>query len=221
MLLKAARIRNFRCLRDVSMNFGRQTVLVGENGAGKSTVLRAIELFYAKSVNHIKDADFFDSAAPIEIELAFHAFTEDEEEIFSSRIAQGEMAVARLIERNGSKTNGSYYGMTNIHEDFQEIRAAQGIQKRSKLNEIAGTGIYADLPRAIRADQVDEFLASWEANHSEACILGRDDGRFFGFDNVSRGKLQKATSFVLVPAVRDAATDAQDSRNTAVGQLMS
>ena len=51
-------------------------------------------------------------------------------------------------------------------------------------------------------------------------MLGRDDGRFFGFSNVARGQLQKATSFVLVPAVRDAATDAQDSKNTAVGQLM-
>ncbi|MEM8951797.1 MAG: AAA family ATPase, partial [Pseudomonadota bacterium] len=52
------------------------------------------------------------------------------------------------------------------------------------------------------------------------CVRGQDDGRFFGFSNVARGQLQKATSFVLVPAVRDAATDAQDSKNTAVGQLM-
>jgi len=49
MQLERARIKNFRSLRDVEVAFGVHTALIGGNGAGKSSILKAIEKFYSTS----------------------------------------------------------------------------------------------------------------------------------------------------------------------------
>jgi putative ATP-dependent endonuclease of OLD family len=51
-------------------------------------------------------------------------------------------------------------------------------------------------------------------------VLERDDGRFLGFTNVANGALQKATSFVFIPAVRDISADAQDAKGAVVAKLL-
>ena len=51
MQLERARIKNFRSLRDIEVSFGAHTALIGGNGAGKSSILKAIEKFYSTSKN--------------------------------------------------------------------------------------------------------------------------------------------------------------------------
>lgn len=42
MFLKSINLHNFRCFSDIEVNFNnRLTVIVGDNGAGKSTILEA------------------------------------------------------------------------------------------------------------------------------------------------------------------------------------
>lgn len=42
-MLKRLQVRDFKSLRDLEVEFGRLTVLVGANGCGKSSVLQAVE----------------------------------------------------------------------------------------------------------------------------------------------------------------------------------
>jgi hypothetical protein len=92
--------------------------------------------------------------------------------------------------------------------------------RRNAFNAIPREGQYADLNSAKNAGELTEAIAAWEQAHPELCEAVQDDGQFFGFTNVANGSLQKATSFVLVPAVRDASIDAVDAKNSAIGQLM-
>lgn len=87
MQLERARIRNFRSLRDVEVVFGAHTALIGGNGAGKSSILKAIEKFYSTTKNCDAD-DFFgrDQGQPIEIELTFHQLSEQEAAAFEDRV---------------------------------------------------------------------------------------------------------------------------------------
>ena len=59
-----------------------------------------------------------------------------------------------------------------------------------------------------------------EANHPDQLVLLPDDGQFFGFQNNSRGKLQRHPSFVFIPAVREAAADAADGKTSVIGKLL-
>ena len=63
-------------------------------------------------------------------------------------------------------------------------------------------------------------MSAWEEANPEALELHLDDGQFFGFQNASRGALQRHTTFVFVSAVRDASIDATDGKSSAVGQLL-
>ena len=46
MNIREIRVKNFRSLRDANLSCDRLTAIVGRNGTGKSSFLRALELFY-------------------------------------------------------------------------------------------------------------------------------------------------------------------------------
>jgi len=223
MFLKRVSIKNFRSVRDATVDLDSQTAFVGGNGSGKSTLLRAIDRFYGQSTS-IDPDDFFgrNLTNPIEIGLTFNRFTNDEREMFKSRIFDDEMAVVRVFEADGGRTNGRYYGATMQHAAFAEIRAAQNFNAaRTAYNNLRESHEqYSALQAARSAEQLSVALQAWESNHSDSCELLRDDGQFFGFSNVAKGALQKATSFVFIPAVRDAAADALDSRGAVIARLL-
>jgi predicted ATPase len=55
MKLSILRIRNFRCCKDLSFDIGAMHVIVGANGAGKSTVLRAMDFLFNPSTKKITE----------------------------------------------------------------------------------------------------------------------------------------------------------------------
>jgi putative ATP-dependent endonuclease of OLD family len=221
MQLVHARMRNFRSLRDVAVEFGAHTALIGGNGAGKSSILKAIERFYS-TARQLDADDFFgrDQSQPIEIELTFGDLTEQELEFFESRVREGRLVVTRVFDDSAS--SGRYYGSVLQNADFAEIRAqTSATAKRAAYKSLKETNMaYADMPNATSGPQVDEHLLAWEAQNGAQLTLQRDDGQFFGFQNASRGALQRHTTFVFIPAVREASADAADGKGSAIGQLL-
>src|SRR5437899_9793923 len=64
MWIRQLHIENFRGIRKATVEFSeRQTVLVGANGAGKSTIIEAIALLFGKDrlVHSLTEHDFFGS----------------------------------------------------------------------------------------------------------------------------------------------------------------
>lgn len=76
MQLRQVTVRHFRSLRDITVDIGSHTALIGSNGAGKSSLLKAIEKFYstAKSLD-IDDYYARDLSNPVEIELTFDSLS--------------------------------------------------------------------------------------------------------------------------------------------------
>ncbi len=86
MLLRKIRIQNFRGIHDLTVDFGRTTVLIGENNSGKTTLLDALRLSLSRNVTRKGGAAFDDydyhlsdktsephTADPITITLSFTA----------------------------------------------------------------------------------------------------------------------------------------------------
>lgn len=221
MQLERARIRNFRSLRDVEVEFGAHTALIGGNGAGKSSILKAIEKFYSTSKTCDAD-DYFgrNQDEPIIIELTFRDLGEQEREAFQERVRDDRLTVTRIFD--GGAGSGRYHGVTRQNPDFVGIRAqAAANPKRDAYRNLRETNAgYASLPAAGSAGAVDQALLAWEAEHPEQLQPLPDDGQFFGFQNNSRGKLQRYTSFVPIPAVREASADASDGKSSVIGRLL-
>jgi hypothetical protein len=222
MILRSLRIKNFRSIRNSEIQLGPHTAILGGNGTGKSTVLRAIERFYAPS-SSIELDDFFGRTPDgrIEIELTFTDLGAAELELFGSRVHGGSMSVVRIFEASGGRSNGRYYGKSVQHLAFSGIRASPGAtEKRAAYNALRDGANYAELPSVRSAEQIEGHLAAWESAHPGQCELGLDSGQFFGFQNVGRGSLQRFTSFVFIPAVREASVDAMDSKGAVIARLM-
>ena len=69
MQLLNARIKNFRSLRDISISFEAHTALIGGNGAGKSSILKALEKFYSTS-KALDPDDYFGRDTTLQVEIA-------------------------------------------------------------------------------------------------------------------------------------------------------
>jgi putative ATP-dependent endonuclease of the OLD family len=221
MQLERARIKNFRSLRDIEVSFGAHTAFIGGNGAGKSSILKAIEKFY--STSKICDADDFfgrDQGQPIEIELTFHQLSDQEAASFEGRVRDGKLVVTRIFD--GGTSSGRYHGVVPQIPDFVSIRSqSAATPKRAAYNALRENNpVYEDLPNAGSAAAVDQALLDWETAHPAQLVLSPDDGQFFGFQNNSRGKLQRHTSFVFIPAVREASADAADGKTSVIGKLL-
>lgn len=220
MRLARARIQNFRSLKDVAVDFGLHTAFVGGNGAGKSSILKAIEKFYATG-KHLEPDDYYgrDLTEAVEIELTFEDLNEAELHTFESRVRDGRLSVTRVFD--GTSSSGRYHGVVPQNPDFRDIRNQTAFApKRALYNALRELPPYDSMPAAASGIALDEALATWEAAHPESLVAMPDNGQFFGFQNAGRGALQRHTSFVFIPAVREASVDVADSKASPVQQLL-
>lgn len=87
-------------------------------------------------------------------------------------------------------------------------------------NNFVDSGKYPGLERVSRADQVEAALQLWEASHPERCQWVRDNGKFFGWNQVGGARLAAASVCVYVPAVREAREDAAEGKGSALSKIV-
>ena len=83
MKIQSVGIKNFRSLKDVNIVFDSVTTLIGPNGTGKSTVLRALDWFFngGKGCELTdKDCSFGAVDEDIEVRVTFSNLTEKDRE---------------------------------------------------------------------------------------------------------------------------------------------
>ncbi|MEW6742536.1 MAG: ATP-dependent endonuclease [Planctomycetota bacterium] len=221
MIIKAVHVKNFRSILDERIDCDNLTVLVGRNGTGKSSFLRALEMFYDPKAA-VSAEDFYaeDASTEIEIAVTYSDLGSEEESLFSPYLDGSDLTVAKVFSVSGKKS-GTYHGMKLQNPDFADVRNAGGkTETRNKYNEVRGTEKYSSLPTVRNADQVEDELKRWESANPVSCTRMRDDGQFFGFTEVGQGYLGRHTRFIHVPAVRDAADDAIEGKGSCVTEIM-
>ena len=222
MIIEEVHLKGFRSILDQSLPCESLTVLVGRNGAGKSSFLRALEMFYDPSAK-VTAEDFYaeDTSQDIEIAVTFSDLTPEEETLFSAYVDNDTLTVVRLFSLAPGRESGKYHGMRLQNPEFREVRSAPGKRDTTaRYNELGGLDKYTSLPKVRSADRALQALAQWESEHPDECSRLQDDGQFFGFTEVGQGRLGRHTRFIRVPAVRDASDDATEKRGSCVTEIM-
>ncbi len=98
MQLTAVHIENFRALRDITIPMSRFGCLIGENNAGKSSILTALSLF--NSGNKLSATDYFKPELPIRVELSMSGLGNAD----FDRVALKHRERARAMADNGMLT---------------------------------------------------------------------------------------------------------------------
>jgi putative ATP-dependent endonuclease of the OLD family len=218
MIIKSIHVKNFRSILDETLHCENLTALVGANGAGKSALLRSIDLLY-NPVPRIDADDFYnrETGQEIVITVTFTGLNQEAKDLFGSYIQGENLTVERVLTWEGGKASWKYHGATLQNPIFQPIREGLAVKDRGKMakeayDRVRGTPGYALIPAWTNLSTVQETLKNWEAEHPEQCIRQRDDGQFFGFKEVAQGYLGKFTRLLFIPAVRDASEDSAEGK---------
>ena len=232
MRIETVRIENFRSFEDATVPFNNYACLVGPNGAGKSTVLTALNVFFRETENlptdlsqlELEDFHCKNIAIPIKITVTFTDLSEEARDDFSNYVRQGQLvvtAVATFEEATGKaqvKQYGQRLGMTVLRPFFEALDEGKRVSELKEIySELRRT--HSDLPAPGTKDAMKTALQDFESGRPDECVLIPSEDQFYGF---SRGvnRLAKHVQWVYVPAVKDAAAEQVESRNSALGKLL-
>ena len=127
MIIQRIEINNFRSLKSVDISCTDLLAILGRNGAGKSSVLHALDVFY-NTAAQINEFDYFDkdTTAEIIIRVSYGDLRDDEIKEFSSYITDGKLIVSKVINSGGAR----YYAASRQLPEFAEIRKLAAVPKR-------------------------------------------------------------------------------------------
>lgn len=233
MKIKSIRIQNFRSFEDETIELSPYTSFVGANGAGKSTVLVALNVFFrefeysATEVRNLSIEDFHnkDTSKPVEITVTFNGLNDSAKEDFKHYFRQGELVLTArcvLTPENGVAVV-KHFGQRNIVKAFAPFFVAIDEGKtvdplRKIYEQILGS--FPNLPVIKTKDGMTQALRDFEEAHPELCELEPSSKNLYGFSG-GADKFNKHVQWVYVPAVRDAAGENVERKNTALGKLLS
>ena len=157
MIIRQVRVKHFRSLKDASLNCDRLTALVGRNGAGKSSFLRALEMFYDPAAK-ATDEDHYagDTSQDIEIAITYGNLPAEAMDLFVRYVDDDTLTVVRVFS-TGSK-NTPYHGIRMQHPAFSVVRQAPRASELTKL--------YRDLASK------DDYALSSNCTFSSRCPKG-------------------------------------------------
>ena len=220
MRINSVRVRNFRSLRDAQIDFNELTALIGSNGAGKSSFLKSLELFYTANASYTEE-DFYNrnTDEEISVQVEFTNLGEEAQERFSSYTGGETLTVEKVMEYPDNRGNQRYHGNRLYNPEFDGFRQASGHDLRREYENLFDIG-YSELPEYQNQEEAEAVLKEWEEEHPDECERRRDAGQFFGFNSVGQAALEEFTRYILIPAVRDASEDADDKRGSPLTELM-
>lgn len=230
MKLTEIRIKNFRSFDDETISFDGYTCLVGPNGSGKSTVLQALNVFFRNTagstvnLHMFSDEDFHHKniSEPIEITLTFEDLTPEAQKDFKAYYRNGKLVVSAIAAWDGDKAEVKQYGsrlvMTEFTPFFSRLKTKASAKELKEIySELRGK--YDDLPSVTIKGDMENALREYEEIHPKLCELNRDENQFYGWSK-GGNRLRKYLQWVYVPAVKDAATEQEEGKTTALGQLL-
>lgn len=232
MKIESIRIQNFRAFQDETIPFNDYTSLVGSNGSGKSTVLNALRIFFRDTdgsptnLTDLQKDDFHhgDTSEPIKITVTFIDLSEEAQEDFKDYFRNGKLIVAAQADYNDATKTAEVrqYGQRTGMSAFKPFFKAAGDGERvARLKELY-EGIkenFQELTNPGTRQQMIDALRAYESDHQDQCEVIPSEDQFYG---VSKGanRLEKHVQWILVPAVKDAAEEQVEAKNTSLGKLL-
>lgn len=232
MKIKSVRIRNFRSIKEQTVELDDYTCFVGANGSGKSNVLHALNVFFGGTdipgldTRSLGEEDFHNknTGEPVEISITFSDLSPEAKQELAHYVRHDQLLVsveARFDTATG-KAEVKQYGRRMVIKDFAPFFEAEKAGKKvAELKEIYSKARekYQDLPTATTKEAMTQALRSYEENHPELCEELPSGDEFYGVAK-GRNHLEKYIQWVYVPAVKDASSEQAEAKATALGKLL-
>lgn len=216
--IQQVRIRNYRCLRDLKLDVDAITVLIGANGTGKSSVLRALKWFFEGGALEIGDVCGGCTDAVVSVEITFADMTLADRQGLQPFVA-GDTATFRRTwsEEDG----GGFAGKRSSYPPFEPVRSCtSAAAMKSAYSSLRTEQPSLGLPAAKSRDEVERAMAAWEGEHQNLLQTVFSSAEQLSGSPAQPG-LGGRFSYVFIPAVYDAQEQTQDARGTLFQALLS
>ncbi|MBO6690089.1 MAG: ATP-dependent endonuclease [Henriciella sp.] len=226
MRIQKVSIKNFRAFKDCTIEFGAYTSLVGSNGVGKSTLLAALNVFFGyqdgsvTDVKNLEEEDFFQKQTeePIEIKVTFTELSSEAKQDLKHYVRGDQLIVTVRAIFNDGVAKVQQFGSRMVMNDFVSFfEAPKAGDKKNIYVQLQSS--FPDLPKWTSATAAEETLNAYEQAHPEKLVEKESGAQFYGFSK-GANLLEKHIQWVYVPAVKDAATEELESKNTAFTTLL-
>ncbi|MBU9569707.1 ATP-dependent nuclease [Burkholderia multivorans] len=222
MKIQSVRIKNFRTLKDVAIPFDSVTTLIGPNGTGKSTVLRALDWFFNGRPGLLteRDCSFGASDEDIEVQVTFDDLTEKDRAELGKYAPEGTTTFTAWKRRSKDGAE-SISANSKSYPPFNGIRSKGSAgDKKVEYNRLRESDPSLGLPPWSSVDAANQAMTTWEANHTDQLIDAPESlqTNFFGFN--SGGKMSGLFDFVLVTADLRASEESLDGKSSIIGRIL-
>lgn len=220
MKITSIEVKNFRAIKHAKIDCIDLNTFVGPNGAGKSTILQALNVFFGE-VSSFSETDFWnrETERPIQITVTFNGLSEAARDDFSHYVRSGLLVVQADVHWKDGSGKLTLKGQRMVFEKFSPFFEAKSAKEAASIYaELRGE--FSDLPnRRTKSDQ-EQALRNYEESLSEelkSLVLSEDE--LFGVSK-GKGKFARHVSWVYIPAVKDAASEAEEARTSHLGKLI-
>jgi putative ATP-dependent endonuclease of the OLD family len=232
MKIESVRIENFRSFKDETIKLDDYNCFVGANGAGKSTVLYALNVFFRQfkdsqtDLTKLSEEDFHhkNTDKPVRITVTLIDLTELAKEDLKDYVRHDKLTITAVAtyDKNKGTADVLQHGMRLVFEDFtvyfeKEKEGAKVAELKEIYEKLRQQ--YADLPTAGTKGAMSDAIREYEATRPEKCTLRESPDQFYG---ISKGanRLASHIQWVFIPASKDATQEGEESKNSALGQLL-
>lgn len=231
MIVESLKIENFRCFKEEEIFFDKYNCFVGANGAGKSTILCALNIFFRHSkdtkidVNNISMDDFHHKNIEddIRITVTFTDLSDKAKEELSDYVRHDKLIItteAKFNKETGEvevKQYGNRLGFNDFRKYFEKFKENASADE---LKDIYGKlkEKYNDLPNVKTKVRMKDALQEYESQREDKCIVIKSEDHFYGFTRVS--KLAPFVQWVFIPASKDFIEESEESRYSSLGVLL-
>lgn len=223
MRLSKIQFKNFRCFKSESIDISDYTSFVGPNNCGKSTVLRALNIFFGEGVKsgavQLSDFSVGSEDQDLSIILEFDQVTGEAAEELAHYVRNERLSFEIAATRDdtgqvSSKCRGIRYGLPKLAPFF----AGQKAGDRKPIYEafiVEGM----PLPKWQNFEQAEAAVRSYEQEFAADFVGIVSEENAYGATG-PLPKLRRFLDWIYVPAVKDASAEASEQRNSAFSKLI-
>lgn len=228
MRLAELRVRNYRCLDALDLRLDPLTAIIGANGTGKSSVIRALEFLFGQATGAVADVTSGSEDIEFEVVAVLTGLDDDQQQTLGPWTSpDGTVTVGRrwTAERDDSGavigTSTAWFASRGSVAAFVPVRAAGSANEaKERYNAVRAEPAYEDLPPYRNRPGAEQALNDWEKAHPEAEREPVEDSTLRFDGTGSQYDLRRHLDLLVVPAMRDAAVDADEAKGSNLARLV-
>lgn len=221
MRISRVRIRNFRCLEDVEVRFDEVTTLIGPNGVGKSTVLRALDWFFnGPKASDLAEDDLTRGAeGDLSVEVEFERLTDQDRAVLGGHVTlnSDRCIIWKIRHADGSEMMSGNARRFPSFKAIREVSAANDIKQQ--YNRLRAEQPELGLPATTTKVAVEQALKTWELENphrlEDSAVTVTN---LFGF--AGQAVMSGLFDYVFVSADMRAGEEAKDGRTALIGRIL-